>query len=176
MRKQTFQCFSLKSDYRKYLPGQLIRIRPKIEVNCVLFLDIVSSAIMNDLSMTFTSGLKVGVKCIYQQWNWITVANYFGTPPDGWVHGYLYFEPGAWIWTKGFNQGTCTLMAFAWNFFGVFLIFFANHLWGIYSISGLKYSLVGWSVRCQIDFFSVCFFWPSMCVVVVFCRFDLEAN
>ena len=43
-------------------------------------------------------------KCVYQQWNWITVAKYFGTPPADWVHGYLYFEPGAWIWTKGFRR------------------------------------------------------------------------
>ena len=59
---------------------------------------------MNDLFMTFISRLKVDAKCVYQQWNWITVANYFGTPPADWVHGYLYFEPGAWIWTKGFRR------------------------------------------------------------------------
>ena len=47
------------SDYRKSLPGQLIRIRLKIEQNCRLFLDIFSGAIMNDLFMTFTSRLKV---------------------------------------------------------------------------------------------------------------------
>ena len=76
----------------------------------------------------------------YQQWNWITVSNYSGIPPADWVHGYLYFEPGAWIWTKGvptlfalcekliwkfffkFKQGTCPWMAFAWIFF--FLGFF----------------------------------------------------
>ena len=50
--------------------------------NIVTFLDIFSSAIMNDLSVTFTSGLKVDAKCVYQPWNWITVANYFGTPPQ----------------------------------------------------------------------------------------------
>ena len=93
-----------RSDYRKYLPGQFIRIRLKIEQNCHLFLDIFSSAIMNDLFTTFTSRLKVDAKCVYQQWNWITVANYFGTPPADWVHGYLYFKPGAWIWTKGFRR------------------------------------------------------------------------
>ena len=36
------------TDYRKYLPGQVIEIRLKIEQNCRLFLDIFSSAIMND--------------------------------------------------------------------------------------------------------------------------------
>ena len=93
-----------RSDYRKYLRGQVIRIRLKIEQNCRLFLDFFSGAIMNDLSMTFTSRLKVDAKCVYQQWNGITVANYFGTPPADWVHKYLYFEPGAWIWTKGFRH------------------------------------------------------------------------
>ena len=40
-------------DYRKYLPGQLIRIRLKIEQNCRLFFDILSSAIINELFMTY---------------------------------------------------------------------------------------------------------------------------
>ena len=48
-----------RSDYRKYLPGQFIRIRLKIEQNCRLFLDIFISAIMNDLFKTCTSRLKV---------------------------------------------------------------------------------------------------------------------
>ena len=55
------------SDYRKYLSGRFIRIRLKIEQNCRLFLDIFSSAVMNDLFMTFTSRLKVDAKCVYQQ-------------------------------------------------------------------------------------------------------------
>ena len=70
-----------RSDYRKSLPGEFIRIRLKIEQNCRLFLDIFIGAIMNDLFMTFTFRLKVDAKCVYQQSNWITVANYFGTPP-----------------------------------------------------------------------------------------------
>ena len=52
-------------DYRKSLPDDFIRIRLKIEQNCRLFWDIFSSAIMNDLFMTFTSRLKVDAKCIY---------------------------------------------------------------------------------------------------------------
>ena len=56
-----------RSDYRKYLLGQLIRIHLRIEQNCLLFLDFFSSAIMNDLSMTFTSRLKMDAKCVYQQ-------------------------------------------------------------------------------------------------------------
>ena len=55
------------SDYRKYLPGQVIRIRLKIEKSCRLFWDIFSSAVMNDLTETFTSRLKVDAKCVYQQ-------------------------------------------------------------------------------------------------------------
>ena len=70
-----------RSDYRKYRPGQFIRIRLKIEQNCGSFSDIFSSAIMNDLSMTFITRLNVDAKCVYQQRNWIIVANYFGTPP-----------------------------------------------------------------------------------------------
>ena len=122
---------SARSDYRKSLPGDFIRFRLKIEQNCRLFLDIFCCAILNDLFMTFTSRLKVDAKCVYQQWTLITVANYFGTPPADWVHGYLSFEPGAWIWKKGvptlfaysenliwkfffkFKQGTCPWMAFA---------------------------------------------------------------
>ena len=72
------------------------------------------------------------------------MANYFGTPPADWVRGYLYFEPGAWIWTMGvstlfaycekliwkfffkFNQGTCPWMTFAWNFFRIFWFFWGG--------------------------------------------------
>ena len=91
------------SDYGKSLPGEFIS-RLKIEQNCRLFLDIFSSAIMNDSFMTLTPRLKVDVKCVSQQWNWITVTNYFGTPPANWVHGYQYFEHGTWVWTKGFRR------------------------------------------------------------------------
>ena len=50
---------------QEYLPSQFIRNCLKIEQNCRLFLDIFSSAIMNDLLMTFTFRLKVDAKCIY---------------------------------------------------------------------------------------------------------------
>ena len=56
-----------RSDYRKSLLAEFIRIRLKIEQNCCLFWDIFSSAIMYDLFMTFTSRLKVDAKCVYQQ-------------------------------------------------------------------------------------------------------------
>ena len=49
-----------RSGYRKSLPGQFIRIHLKTEQNCRLFLDIFSSAIMNDLFMTFTSTSQGG--------------------------------------------------------------------------------------------------------------------
>ena len=59
---------------------------------------------------------------------------------------FAYCEKLIWKFFFKFKQGTCPWMAFAWNFFGIFLIFFrgvcgANHLTGIYSISGLKYFL-----------------------------------
>ena len=84
--------------------GWLDRIRLKIKQNCRLFLDIFVSAIMNDLFMTFTSRLKVDVNVfisseIGSQWPTI-----LGRLPADWVHGYLYCEPGAWIWTNGFRR------------------------------------------------------------------------
>ena len=88
--------------------------------------------------MTLTSRLKVDAKRVYQQSNWITVADYFGTPPADWVHGYLYFEPGAWIWIKGFRRyshivknlpGNVSLdstrvRALGWPLLGIFSGFF----------------------------------------------------
>ena len=68
------------------LPGQVIRIRLKIETNYRLYVDISSGAMINDLIMTLTSGLKVDAKCANQQYNWTGVANYFGTLPADWVH------------------------------------------------------------------------------------------
>ena len=65
VRKRHFFCEQknvlsvYRSDYRKSLPGEFIRIRLKIEQNYRLFLDIFSSAINNDLFMTFISRLKV---------------------------------------------------------------------------------------------------------------------
>ena len=118
-------------------PFRVTLIDSKNRAKLSLVFWLFSSAIMNDLFVTFKTKLKMDVKCVYQQWNWITAANYFGTPPANWVHGYLYFEPGARISTKGFrrylqivekwsgffffkfNQGTCPWMAFAWNFFGI---------------------------------------------------------
>ena len=96
----------LWSDYRKSLPGDFIKIRLKIEQKCPLFLDIFSSAIMNDLFMTFISRLKVDAKCVYQQWHWITVVNYFGTPPADWVHAVF------WAWRMDLNKGVPTLFAY----------------------------------------------------------------
>ena len=58
---------SLRSDYMKYLPSQVIRIRLKIEKNGRLFLDIFSSAIINDMTMTVTSRLKMDAKDANQQ-------------------------------------------------------------------------------------------------------------
>ena len=154
---------------------------------------------MNDLFMAFTSRLKVDAKCVYQQWNWITEGNYFGIPPADWVHGYLYFEPGAWIWKKkGFRSYLHTVKnwsgndslnlsrvrALGWPLLGFFLPDFSDFLGG--SVGQIIYReyivFRGSNISCSLActswdrLFSVCFFWPSMCVVVVFCRFDLEAN
>ena len=57
----------LLSDYRKYPPGQVRRIRLKIEKSCRLFLDIFNSVIMNDLAVIFTPRLKMDAKCVNQQ-------------------------------------------------------------------------------------------------------------
>ena len=54
------------SDYRKYLPGQFIKNRLNIDKSSI-FLDIFSSAIINDLTITFTSRLKVEAICANQQ-------------------------------------------------------------------------------------------------------------
>ena len=146
------------SDFRKSLPDRLTRIRLKIEQNCRLFLDIFSCVIMNDLFMTFTSRLKVDAKYVYRQWNWITVTNYFGTPPADWVHGYLYFAWGQTLfancekrglkgfrrylhivknWSGNFSVNSTRARALGWPllgiFFRIFRIFFrgvcgANHL------------------------------------------------
>ena len=68
------------------------------------------------------------------------IGSHFGTPPADWVHGYLYFEPGVWIWTKGFRRhlhivknwsgnfslNSPRLRAFGWPLLGNFSGFF----WG----------------------------------------------
>ena len=88
---------------RQKIPfGSSYKNSSKTEKNYRLSSEIFRSAIMNDLTMTFTSRLKTGAKCANQQWNWIRVANYFGTPLADWGHGYLCFEPGTRIWFKGF--------------------------------------------------------------------------
>ena len=84
--------------------GSSYKKSSKNRANCRLFLDSFSSVIMNDLTMPFTFRFKMDAKCTNQQWIWIRVANYFGTPPADWVHGFLCFEPGVWIWTDGFRR------------------------------------------------------------------------
>ena len=53
-----------RSDYGKYLPGQK---SSKNRANCRLFLDIFSSAMINDPTLTFTSKLKTDAKYAKQQ-------------------------------------------------------------------------------------------------------------
>ena len=59
---------------------------------------------------------------------------------------FAYCEKLIWKIFFKFNQVTCPWMDFAWNFLRIFLIFLrgvfgANHLQGIYSVSGLRYFL-----------------------------------
>ena len=56
-----------RSDYRNYPPGQFRRIRPIIEQKLSLVLGKFCSAIMNYLTMTFTSRLKMDAKFVNQQ-------------------------------------------------------------------------------------------------------------
>ena len=132
------------SDYRKYLSGQFIRIRLKIEQNCRLFLDNFSGAIMNDLFMTFTSGLKVDAKCVSAVkldhggelfWDtpiWLSawVSVFWAWRMDlnkGVPTLFAYCEKMIWTIVFKFKQGTCPWMVFAWNFSGIFMNFF---FWG----------------------------------------------
>ena len=95
--------------------GWLYRIRLKIEQNCRLFWDILSSAIMNDLFMTFTIQAQGGCqmcllavkldhsgKLFWDTLSWLSA--WVSTLSADWVHGYLYFQPGAWIWKTGFRR------------------------------------------------------------------------
>ena len=81
----------------------------------------------------------------------MTVTNYFGTPPADWVHGYLYFGPGAWIWTKGFRRylhivknwsgkfslNSTRVRALGWPLLGFFPGFFVVDFfeWGLWGKS-----------------------------------------
>ena len=142
----------VSSDQTTRIPsGSSYENSSKKRAKVSLVLDIFSRAIMNDLTTTFTPGLKMDAKCANQQRNWIRVATYFGTPPADWVHGYLYFEHGAWIWTKGirrclhsvknlsgkFSLNSARVRALGWpllelfsGFFWFFFFFFKRGLWG----------------------------------------------
>ena len=141
-----------RSNYRKYRPGHFTRIGPKIEQTCRLFLDIFSSAIMNDLFMTFTFQAQGGCQmclsaveldhCAEPFWDtssWLSawVSVFWAWRMDlnkGLPTFFAYCEKLIWKFFSKFNQGTCPWMAFASNFFGIFLIFLlrrvcvANHL------------------------------------------------
>lgn len=114
-----------------------------------------------------------------QQWNWIRWANYFGTAPTDWVHGYLCFNPGAWIWPKGcdvymhivsspgnvffkFSQNTCPWVAFACFCRDTFLLLlpFGWFCWaytGMYIFRGSNISCrlggleTGWSISVRAE-------------------------
>ena len=96
--------------------------------NCCLFLDIFSSMILNDLALTFPSRLKMDAKCANQQLNWIRVGNYFEIPQANWVHAYLSFEPGTWIWT---NRFWC-------------LSAYCEKIYGNFSLNSARIHALGW--------------------------------
>ena len=100
--KKSFVCLQVRQ--QEIPSGWLYKNSSKNRAKLSLVLRHFSSAIINDLSMTFPSRLKVDTKCVYQRSKWITAANYFGTLPADRVHGYLYFESDAWIWTNGFRR------------------------------------------------------------------------
>ena len=102
--RSTNSCLSVKTDDWHTFRVKLKDFVWKWSKTVACFWTFFSSAIMNDWIMTFTSRPQMDAKRANQQWNWIRVAIYFGTPPADSMHGYLCFEPGAWIWTKGFRR------------------------------------------------------------------------
>ena len=72
---------------------------------------------------------------------WRTI---LGHPPADWVHGYLYFEPGAWIWKKGFRRhlhivknwsgnfslNSTRVRALGWLLLGIFFLQIFWFFWG----------------------------------------------
>ena len=60
----SFQGWSALVRLQEISSGSINKNSSKIEQNCRLFWDIFSSAMMNDLFMTFTSRLKVDAKCV----------------------------------------------------------------------------------------------------------------
>ena len=52
---------------------------------------------------------------------------------------FAYCEKLIWKIFFKFKQGTCPWMAFAWNFFGIFMIFFQGGLWGKSFIGNIQY-------------------------------------
>ena len=100
----------------------------------LVFWDILSSAIMNDLSMTFTSRLKMDAKCVISseigsQWRTIfghlqliecmgiRILSLAHVPERRVPTLFAYCEKQIWKIFFKFNQGTCPWMAFAWIFF-----------------------------------------------------------
>ena len=125
------------SDHRKYLLGQVIRIRPKIEKKLSLVLDIFISAIMNHLSKTFTPRLKMDANELKSATNLDQSGTILGhlqlTKCTGIcvlspahrselrgsdVYLYIVREKKIWIFFFKFSHGMCPWMSFAWIFPG----------------------------------------------------------
>ena len=126
-----------RSDYKKYLPGQVITINLKIGQNCRLFLDIFSSAIMNDLTMTFTSTLKwmpyvlisgetgsewrtiLGHPQLIECMGICVLSLAHGSEQRGSVVICILHKELSGFFSFKFSKGTCPWIAFAWIFFGI---------------------------------------------------------
>ena len=102
---------------QEILSGSSYTFSSKIEENCPLFLNNYSIAIMNDLTMTFTSRLKMNAKCANQQWNWIRVVNYFGTPPPDWMLGLYVLSLVRGSELRGSDVYLHTVKQMIWKYF-----------------------------------------------------------
>ena len=139
------------SDYRKSFLGNFIRICLKIEQNYGLFLDIFfqrdNEWFVHDFYIQAQGGSQMclsAAKLVHSGelfWDtpswlsaWVSVFSAWRMDLNKGVPTlFAYCEKLIWKIFFKFKQGTCPWMAFAWNFFRIFLIFFrgvcgANHL------------------------------------------------
>ena len=79
---------------------------------------------------------------------------------------FVYCEKLIWKIFFKFKQGTCPWMAFAWNFFGIFMIFLGGSVGQIIYREYIVFR--GSNISCSLActpadrIFSVCIFWPGM--------------
>ena len=58
---------------------------------------------MNVFRSFFAFRLETHVRCTKPMRNWSRRGNYFGTADAVWMHGYLRFHPGTWMWNEEFT-------------------------------------------------------------------------